>query len=334
MTFRRFAVDALGAAQHPYNRLISGCSTMTDPSDQLSFALDSPLIGKVKSDRTVMVFNFFSLSRDPVSELPVFEDATLGVQIEVRAKGTGVATIWDKEVLIYIASLMQEKMNRGEPVGQRFTFTAHDFFRVCHIDPGGSGYARLAGALKRLQGTQIETNIETGGEGETGAFSWIENYKIAYRRDRDTGGKVMKAITVTLCDWLYRAVLKNGQMLTYHPDYFDLAPLERRLYEIARAHCGNQSSFKMNIEKLRRRVGSDMELKAFKHKLLKLQGKKMALPDYYFLLGYQGKVLSSDGPNPRVPLKAIYVMFGRLDRMTSLTFKDAPVVGDFPVGDL
>ena len=68
-------------------------------TDQLSLCLDSPMLGRVKNDRTMMVFNFFSLSRERVDALPVFEDPSLGVRIEVRAKGTGVATIWDKQVL-------------------------------------------------------------------------------------------------------------------------------------------------------------------------------------------------------------------------------------------
>jgi plasmid replication initiation protein len=274
-------------------------------TDQLNLPLDSPLEGKVKSDRTVMVFNFFALTKERVTELPVFEDPALGVRIEVRANAAGVATIWDKQILIYIASILQDKLNRSETVGQRFTFTAHDYFRVCRIKPSGTSYDALEEALERLQGTQIKTNIETGGEGESGAFSWISAYNITYRRDRATGDKVMKAVTVELCDWLYRAILKDGKMLTYNPDYFELAPLERRLYEIARAHCGRQECFRINIEKLRRRVGADMELKAFKHRLLKLQGKRKCLPDYYFVLGYHGRILRSDSPNPRVPLKGI-----------------------------
>ena len=297
-------------------------------TDQLSLCLDSPMLGRVKNDRTMMVFNFFSLSRERVDALPVFEDPSLGVRIEVRAKGTGVATIWDKQVLIYVASLMLDKIARGEPVSQRFNFTAHDYFRVCRVSAGGSSYDVLEGALERLQGTQVKTNIETGGEGEDGAFSWISSYKIQYRRDKDTGGKAMKSVTVDLCDWLYRAIIRDGRMLTYNPAYFDLAPLERRLYEVARAHCGNQAGFRINLEKLRRRVGSDMEPKKFKQYLMRLQAKRHALPDYYILLGYKGGVFRTGRPNPRVPLKSVMVMFGRTDRMKDLLWSDTPITDE------
>jgi plasmid replication initiation protein len=96
-------------------------------ADQFQFLLDSPLLGKVKNDRTMMVWNFFALSKERVTELPLFRDDQLGVRIEVVGTKYGVATVYDKEVLIYIASLMQDKLNRGEMVNQRFTFTAHDY---------------------------------------------------------------------------------------------------------------------------------------------------------------------------------------------------------------
>jgi plasmid replication initiation protein len=127
-------------------------------------SLDSPLLGKIKNDRTIMVFSFFSLMREKVTELPVYDDGR--IRIEVTGTKHGVANIWDKELLIYIASLMQDKMNRGEfidPNRREFTFSAHDFFRITGTKPGGSSYDRLEESLLRLQGTQISTNIETGG---------------------------------------------------------------------------------------------------------------------------------------------------------------------------
>jgi plasmid replication initiation protein len=298
-------------------------------ADQFQFLLDSPLLGKVKNDRTMMVWNFFALSKERVTELPLFRDDQLGVRIEVVGTKYGVATVYDKEVLIYIASLMQDKLNRGEMVNQRFTFTAHDYFRVCKIMPGGRAYERLAGALERLQGTQIRTNIETGGEGSDKWFSWLKDAQTDYRIDPISGDKMLKSVTVELCDWLYRAILKDGRMLTYSERYFDLAPLERRLYEIARAHCGSQGGFRMNIEKLRRRVGASMQLKRFKLRLLELQGQKNCLPDYYFVLGYKGMILRSDTKNPRVPLKSIQVMFGRLDKLAKLAWAEAPLIDEF-----
>jgi plasmid replication initiation protein len=87
--------------------------------DQLSFALDSPLVGKVKNDRTVMVWNFFALSKERLTELPVYDDGT--VRIEVTGTKHGVATIWDKELLIYIAGMPRPVLQRGGRCWMRFT---------------------------------------------------------------------------------------------------------------------------------------------------------------------------------------------------------------------
>ncbi len=282
--------------------------------DQLSFALDSPLVGKVKNDRTVMVWNFFALSKERLTELPVYDDGT--VRIEVTGTKHGVATIWDKELLIYIASLMVDKLNRGEQIGPTVTFTAHDFCRITGARVNGTAYGRILDGLTRLQGTQIKTNIETGGQGEAGAFSWISSFNIQYRVKK-SGEREMRALTITICDWLYRAIRVDGRMLTYHPGYFSLSPLERRIYEIARAHCGNQPGFKINIEKFRLRVGSDMELKSCKRKLVELAANDKALPEYgiaVFDPRRPGGIIDPTRPPPtgRTPLKQWMVLVYRI----------------------
>jgi hypothetical protein len=104
------------------------------------------------------------------------------VSIEIGPGPRGVATIYDKEVLLYIASLLAAKSDAGEPVSQDFYFTAHDLFRVTGVNSSSRSYTRLSDALERLQGTQIKTNIEAGGEGETGFFSWLSEARLQYTR--------------------------------------------------------------------------------------------------------------------------------------------------------
>jgi plasmid replication initiation protein len=306
---------------------------VSDTPDQFVLSLDSPLIGTVKNDRTIMFWNFFSLTKERQTELPTFDDGR--IRIEVQGTQAGVANIWDKEVLIYVGSLMQDKINRGEPVDRRFMFTANDFFRVIGIHPGGTAYQRIEESLKRLQGTQITTNIETGGEGEDAAFSWVSDYKIQYRRGKD-GQKVMKAISLELCDWLYRAVLKDQRMLTHPPAYFKLSPIERRLYEIARS--GPQGGFRMNIEKLRRRVGSESDLKVFKQRLIAISKRKVPLPEYGLAVVNPRLARSLDARQPpptgRTPLKSWMVFFYRTDKLANIPpAASTPLIDDLPDGD-
>ena len=138
---------------------------------------DSPLVGGVKNARTMMVWSFFALGKDPVTELPVYDDGT--VRIEVTADKYGVATTYDKDVLIYVLSLIQDKLNRGETPSRIVSFKAHDFFVRTGRSSGGSYYNALDESLRRLKSTTIRTNIEiddtVGGQrGEVVAFSWIE----------------------------------------------------------------------------------------------------------------------------------------------------------------
>src|SRR3546814_8090191 len=147
------------------------------------------------------------------------------VSIEIVATSKGVATIYDKEVLLYIASLMVAKLEAGVGVSQDFYFTAHDLFRVTGVNGSARSYARLSDALERLQGTQIKTNIEAGGEGQAGFFSWLSEAQLHYTKTK-TGDKRLKAVKVRLCDWLYRAILRDRRVLDYAPSYFQLGPIE------------------------------------------------------------------------------------------------------------
>ena len=86
---------------------------------------------------------------------------------------------------------------------------------------------------------------------------------------------------------LYNAILKKNRVLTYDSRYFQLCPLDKRLYEIARAHVGDQLGFKMGIEKLQARVGSTVSLRHFKAELVKISKRA-------------GKDLQAQGPAPRL----------------------------------
>jgi plasmid replication initiation protein len=300
--------------------------------DQLDLDLDndSPLLGTAKNERTLMVFNFFALTRERQIELPVYDDGKH--RIEVKGTSDGVANIWDKELLIYLASLMQERMNRGEKMSRTFQFTAHDFFRITGTKAAGTAYTRLDEGLTRLKGTTIKTNLldDDGEGGRTQAFSWIDEFDIKWRKKKN-GDKVMQAVKVELGSRLYNAILKNNRILTYDARYFQLPPTEKRLYEIARAHCGEQPGFKMNIEKLRLRVGCTSELRFFKSDLVKLSKRRNQLPGYAISLidPRVKRSLDAKAPAPtgRTPLKSYLVYFYRTDRLATLPpIENVPLV--------
>ena len=89
----------------------------------------------------------------------------------------------------------------------------------------------------------------------------------------------MILVTVTLSDWIYRSVLSRS-VLTLHRDYFRLRkPLERRVYEIARKHCGRQAEWKIGLETLLKKTGSTSPRRVFR-KMIRDIAEEDGLPDY------------------------------------------------------
>ncbi|MEZ0135974.1 replication initiator protein A [Novosphingobium sp. NRRL B-2648] len=241
------------------------------------FAFDSPLLTEVRGERSLMAFPFFALSKTKWTK--PLEYKTEAVSIEIVCTPKGVATIYDKEVLLYIASLMVAKLDAGEQVSQDFYFTAHDLFRVTGVSGSSRSYTRLSDALERLQGTQIKTNIEAGGEGQAGFFSWLSDAQLHYTKT-SKGDKRLKAIKVRLCDWLYRAILRDRRVLDYDPTYFQLGPIERRLYEVARSACGH-GPIEVELEELRLQTGYQSSLKHFRYELKRIADES-SIPGFLF----------------------------------------------------
>lgn len=260
-----------------------------------------------------MAYPFFALTK--IAQMKPLEYHGANVSIEVRPSASGVATIYDKEVVLYIASLMVSKIDSGETVEQDFTFTAHDFFRVTGTSSSARSYERLSDALERLQGTQIRTNIEAGGEGEEGWFSWLSEAKTQYTRGKN-GEKRLKAVRVRLCDWLYRAIIKDRRILTYHLSYFRLGPIERRLYELARSHCDGAEPYAVELDVLRHQVGSQDTLPRFKH-ALKGIAEADSMPEYHV-------ALREVAPEPKLPLEGKPKRRGRREVETLVIITPRP----------
>jgi plasmid replication initiation protein len=251
---------------------------ITIPQGDL-FLLDSPLHGEIRGERSLMAFPFFALSKNAWMRPLTYNTPT--VTIEVRPSASGVATIYDKEIVLYIASLMAAKLEAGEGVDQDFVFTAHDLFSVTGSNHSARSYNRLSEALERLQGTQIKTNIEAGGEGEEGFFSWLSEAKLHYSRTKG-GERRLKAVKVRLCDWLFRAILRDRQVLDYATAYFQLGPIERRIYEVARSTC-EEDGLDLDLAAFRLQIGYQNPLANFKAALRQIVATD-TIPDYHLEL--------------------------------------------------
>jgi len=230
-----------------------------------------------KDDINSMEHPIFSLATKP--DQRVLQYANKNVQIEITPSIKGLATIHDKDVLIYCISQIIARKNRGMPVARKIYIQAYDMLVATNRPTGGESYERLIAAMERLSGTRIKTNIETGGENIVAGFGLIESWDII-KRTRD--GR-MVSMSVVLSEWLYRSILAED-VLTLNKDYFCLRkPIERRIYEIARKHCGRQKTWKISLDLLHKKCGSGDTLRKFRMRIRALE-KTNHLPDYNLFL--------------------------------------------------
>ena len=89
----------------------------------------------------------------------------------------------------------------------------------------------------------------------------------------------MVQVAVTISEWLFRAVVSKS-VLTLSRDYFKLRkPLERRVYELARKHCGRQPEWRVGIDVLAKKSGSASPLRVFR-KMFRDMIAGNQLPEY------------------------------------------------------
>src|SRR5262249_12504523 len=175
--------------------------------------------------------------------------------VAVLPSALGLATIHDKDILIYCISQLVAKMNLGVPLQKTLHLKAYDLLVATNRNTDGRGYEQLRGALDRLSGTRIRTNIKTGHQEVTEGFGLIDSWRIV----RQTESGRMTELRVNLSDWVFNAVAAR-EVLTLSRDYFRLRkPLERRIYELARKHCGKQDEWVISLELLKKKCGSASE---------------------------------------------------------------------------
>lgn len=230
---------------------------VTSGSDRDYFVCDL-LAAMPKHDLASMEHPLFSLSTRP--DRRILDYVHNGAQITITPSVKGRATIFDADILIFCISQLMAAVNAGRETSRNLTLTAHDLMVATGRETSGDGYRRLRDAFERLAGTRITTNIATGDTETTSGFGLIDSWQIVRR----TRAGRMVSVSVTISEWLYRAVLSKS-VLTLSRDYFGLRkPLERRLYELARKHCGRQPEWQVSVETLCKKSGSASPRRVFR----------------------------------------------------------------------
>ena len=252
---------------------------LPDRQEQGDFFVCDIFDAAPKGDMASMAHPIFSLSTKPDHRIRRYEDEGGKNYLEVKPSSDGLATIHDRDVLIYCISQIMAALNEGRKVSRTIRLKAYDVLKATNRVTDGRGYEGLRAALVRLQGTQIETNIVTGGQEQLDLFSIIDRARIV----RETRDGRMQEIEIELSDWVFNAI-QAQEVLTLHRNYFRLRkPLERRLYELARKHCGRKTEWRISLAALQRKCGSASTPREFRRlvaNIARQDEKHGHIPDY------------------------------------------------------
>jgi len=234
-----------------------------------------------KADMGSMEHPVFSLSTKPDMRPREYRNGETFIKVSPSAKG--LATVHDRDVLIYCISQCVAALNEGKEVKRKLRIKAYDMLVATNRQTSGRGYELLKDTFRRLQGTQIETNIKQGGSEHWKVFGLINDAEII----KETRDGRMQEIEITLSDWVFDAI-ENNNVLTLDRQYFQLRkPIERRLYELARKHCGKQAKWTIYLDKLAKKTGSTSSSKEFRRMIGKVvsdNAREDYIPEYTFTL--------------------------------------------------
>ena len=230
----------------------------------------------LKSDMASLEYPFYSLTKKPDRNPRRFEHD--GRWIEFRPSIKGLPTIYDKDLLIYaISHIMREKQRSGK-TPKTIVIDPYHFLSYTNRPTGGRDYEALVDSIERLEGTRYRTNVKTGGFEHDEWFGLFERVKMKTRKT-PKGGLRPERLEVTISDWTMEAI-RADEVLTLHRDYWRLRrPIERRVYEIIRKHCGQQEGWSIGVDKLHTKSGSQATRREFRRKLHEVVNDNH-LPDY------------------------------------------------------
>lgn len=232
------------------------------------------LTSRFKDDIASMEHPVYSLTKHSGQRTLVYERN--GCTIKIETGPHGLPTILDKDIMLYLTSALMRAKSRGEQLSKTVRFSIYDYLIATNRSTGGSQYQLLVDGLRRLNGTVIETNIKTNETEIIEGFGIIDKWNVVTKPDKD--GKPI-AIQVKLSDWSYNSILGN-EVLTIDKDYFKLGkPTERRLYELARKHCGNQAAWHIKLETLKEKMGTTALIRKLRFNIKKT-AETNHLPEY------------------------------------------------------
>jgi len=215
---------------------------MPTPPTQPDLFIANASVVRQKDLTELMTANWHSLSKRRRLDPIVHHIADYSVRITSRE--TGIATIYDHDVMIFLISQIVAAINRGAPVASSIHFTGYDLFRFLNPKSKAYGgkrqYDLLWAALRRLRDTTIETTFRPKNhpaiKDSTHIFSWLSSVSRT-RRHTSNAGSVGYRVSVD--PFFFSWICDTQNVLTIDPGYFQIrTALAKWLYLWARKSVG------------------------------------------------------------------------------------------------
>lgn len=177
------------------------------------------------------------------------------LSVSADEPGRGLATLADGDVLIFVATLLTDRLNAGEPLDAPLLVRPGAILRALGRPRGGRQHALITEALARLAGTTVSTNI-----GGTGRLFTLLDTAVPPTAERPHAAW-------TLASSFLAAEVAARRIVRIDPAALALHGLERRLYEWARVRAGGpaHSSWTITLERARDRAASQDAPRRFRH---------------------------------------------------------------------
>jgi plasmid replication initiation protein len=267
---------------------------------------------QLRDQRDAMERPFFGLSKrkrlTPIKY--VSPDSTVYVNVTPHQK-YGMPTIWDADILIGLASILNEQKKRGvNDIPRSLNVRPYEFLKLIGRDTGGENARQLHEAALRLRSVDIETNLYLADGEKPKHFGWLSEVEVFKKRRKSADSAAntpdYSGFVFTVSEWFYNRVLEDGSLLSIDPAYFSITSgRERWLYRVVRKHAGGagQNGISMKFTTLFEKSGAEGEYRRFKFELMKII-RRNELPGFDILLeiGSTGEPsLRMIPKNPRQP---------------------------------
>ena len=248
-------------------------------NDQIDLFLPYLADLDLRDQREMMERPFFSLAKSKRLKPIDYTSPDGKTWVHVSANPNyGMATIWDADILIYCASVLNDmKERRANEIPRVLKVMPYDILRSIGRPVSGRSYTLLSAALDRLQSTTIKTNIRADHRREA-TFSWLDGWSqiVDEKTERSRG------MSLALSGWFYEGVLMAGGVLSIDRAYFDITGgRERWLYRVARKHAGGagEAGFSIALPTLFEKSGAEGQYRRFKFEVAAIV-RANALPGY------------------------------------------------------